>query len=266
MIAERVPPSEQIAVISPHLDDAIFSLGGTIAAWTRAGGRVVVVTVLANDPGVADPPSSWDCKSGFASASDAAWGRRAEDLLACSLVGAESEWLPFGDKEHARGGSTDDMRAAIERATADAEVVLAPGYPLTQFGGDHLLVTTLVLTLRRTPPRVGLYVEQPYAANRVLRSLVRRAPQLPLREDALTWTRIRPSLTDWRLKQKAIAAYESQLRSLGLLVRARLALYELVRGGEGIAWLPSAFDVASLASTWRNLPLAAPDNGLMNRG
>lgn len=73
-------------IISPHLDDAVLSIGGSIAAWTAKGERVVVATVFTDGPplddiaprmrGLADYPT-----------------RRAEDSRACAAVGAEACWL-----------------------------------------------------------------------------------------------------------------------------------------------------------------------------
>jgi len=39
-----------VLVISPHLDDAVLSLGGSIAAWTAAGTRVVIASVYTRGP------------------------------------------------------------------------------------------------------------------------------------------------------------------------------------------------------------------------
>jgi LmbE family N-acetylglucosaminyl deacetylase len=47
-------------VLSPHCDDAVLSLGASIAAHARAGGRVTIVTALAGDVHSADPSSAWD--------------------------------------------------------------------------------------------------------------------------------------------------------------------------------------------------------------
>jgi LmbE family N-acetylglucosaminyl deacetylase len=226
-----------IAVISPHLDDAVLSLGATIARWAREGARVTVLTVLANDPDLAGDASPWDRSGGFRNSREAAESRRTEDAKACALLGAAPSWLPFGDKEHPRGGTEDEIREALEQTVAGADVVVAPGYPLTQAGGDHLFVARVALTMARRPSKLGLYVEQPYAANRVVRRLARRAGPLPFHWERTEWQRMRPTFSDWRAKQAAIASYESQHRILGPLLRSRIGLYELVGGGEAIAWL-----------------------------
>ena len=164
--------------------------------------------------------------------------RRAEDARACAILGAHPQWLPFGDKEHPRGGTDGEIRTALQRAVGDAHVLLAPGYPLTQAGGDHLFVTRIALALLERPLRVGLYVEQPYAVHRLVKRLARRAAPLPL-PSRLEWSKVRPALVDWRAKQAAIGSYQSQRSLLGPFLRTRIAIYELATRGEAIAWLPS---------------------------
>ena len=230
-------PGTRIAVVSPHLDDAVLSVGAAIAGWARSGSEVVVVTVLANDPNLAGEASHWDRGAGFATRREAATKRRAEDARACAVLGAHAEWLPFGDKEHPRGGTDDEIRMALQRAVKDAHVLLVPGYPLTQAGGDHLLVARIALSLPERLLRIGLYAEQPYAAHRFVKRLAHRAVPLPV-DSRLEWTKVRPALADWRAKQAAIASYQSQRSLLGPFLRTRIAIYELATRGEAIAWLP----------------------------
>jgi LmbE family N-acetylglucosaminyl deacetylase len=228
----------RIAVVSPHLDDAVLSLGAAIARWARSGSHVLLVTVLANDPELAGPASQWDRRAGFATRREAATKRRTEDARACAILGAQPHWLPFGDKEHPRGGTDAEISEALRRAVEEADVMLVPGYPLTQAGGDHLFVTRIALALPERPLHIGLYAEQPYAANRLVRRLARRAGPLPF-DFRLEWSKVRPALVDWRAKQAAIASYHSQRSLLGPFLRTRIAIYELARRGEAIAWLPS---------------------------
>lgn len=80
---------QQIFVLSPHLDDAAFSCGGTIATATRRGRRVTVVTTFAGDA----PPAP----SRLAQRLHRSWGlrrdvvarRRDEDRTALRFLGAE---------------------------------------------------------------------------------------------------------------------------------------------------------------------------------
>ncbi len=84
--------------LSPHLDDAALSCGGMIYRQTRAGERVIGVTVCAGDP----PPGPL---SEFALAHHERWempveavaARRAEDLTALKILGAEAVHLTLPD-------------------------------------------------------------------------------------------------------------------------------------------------------------------------
>ena len=84
--------------LAPHLDDAALSCGGQIAGLTRAGRRVLVVTVMAGDPPtdvendyIRSLHSRWELER------DATAQRRAEDRAACALLGADYLHWPFAD-------------------------------------------------------------------------------------------------------------------------------------------------------------------------
>jgi LmbE family N-acetylglucosaminyl deacetylase len=77
--------------LAPHLDDAALSCGGQIINQTRAGQRVLVVTVMAGDPPtdaendyIRSLHARWELER------DAAAQRRAEDSAACAILGADS--------------------------------------------------------------------------------------------------------------------------------------------------------------------------------
>jgi LmbE family N-acetylglucosaminyl deacetylase len=71
-----------VLVLSPHLDDAVLSLGGSIAAWTAAGRRVVIASVYTTGPALAELAPSMRMFADYAQ-------RRAEDDAACAVLGAE---------------------------------------------------------------------------------------------------------------------------------------------------------------------------------
>lgn len=84
--------------LAPHLDDAALSCGGQIASLTRAGQRVLVVTVMAGDPPTAvendyirSLHARWELER------DATAQRRAEDSAACAILGADFLHWPFAD-------------------------------------------------------------------------------------------------------------------------------------------------------------------------
>ena len=84
--------------LAPHLDDAALSCGGQIARRTRAGERILIVTVMAGDPPtdvendyIRSLHARWDLER------DAAAQRRAEDSAACRILGADHLHWPIAD-------------------------------------------------------------------------------------------------------------------------------------------------------------------------
>ena len=105
-----------IAVVSPHLDDGVFSCGALLAA--RPGS--VVVTALAGRRGVALPPkwegvTPWDAACGFAPGDDVIAARRAEDREALSILGASPVWLDFPDAQYGPSPSPAALCRALDR-------------------------------------------------------------------------------------------------------------------------------------------------------
>jgi LmbE family N-acetylglucosaminyl deacetylase len=208
-----------LAVISPHLDDGILSLGAAIAA---AHGDVAIVTVLAGDPASELPAGEWDGRAGFATAGEATRARREEDRQACAVVGARPVWLPFSDHQYPRGGGDDDVWAQLEQALGDAESVLVPGHPLLH--EDHAWIAGLVRARGLPGRRIGRYVEQPYA------SAWSPAPA--------GWAPVGADLRHRLAKLRACRRYASQLPLMPPEARSlvRLARYEAAHGGEAARW------------------------------
>jgi LmbE family N-acetylglucosaminyl deacetylase len=240
----------RVVVVSPHLDDAVFSLGAAIARASRSGAHMSVVTVFAGVPTSTVRAGWWDEQAGFTSEGEAARARREEDRVACKVVGATPVWLPFSDATYERRVEEDELWAAVESAIEGAETVLIPGYPLEHV--DHLIVSRLILGRGAGTARLGLYVEQPYAKRRAKRRAWIR-PVAPdqletVRGRELPWTYLAAEPRDTRAKRRAALSYRSQIplfgrwhvEALGRLLITRVALYERLRGGEAVAWLDAA--------------------------
>jgi LmbE family N-acetylglucosaminyl deacetylase len=214
-----------VVVLSPHPDDAVFSLGATIARAAREGSRVTVFTVFGGDPTSSQPAGSWDRQAGFATAGEAAVARRREDELACSLVFATPVWQTFPDEQYTDGREDESVANAVREVVADADALLLPGFPLTH--ADHVRVVRLVLEGRLFRGKTVLYSEQPYTlwAGRVglpktLRDL------LP---GQVRWRATRVGYRDLALKVRACRAYASQLACIP----------------HRIVWPMSRFEIAS---------------------
>lgn len=214
----------RVVVLSPHFDDAIFSLGATIARAARRGTQVTVLTVFAGDPASRSPAGPWDHNAGFRTEGEAAAARRREDRRACAIVSATPVWQPFPDEQYP--GAPDDglLIDALERNARHADTVLIPGFPLTH--ADHLRLAALVLEAGFVRGRVRLYVEQPYA-------LWEEGPGIPapLREllgETVEWQGPRFRYRDVALKMLACRAYRSQLALMPHPVVWPMSRYELV--------------------------------------
>jgi LmbE family N-acetylglucosaminyl deacetylase len=221
---------QQLTVVSPHLDDAAVSVGALIRSLSSSGVAVTVLTVLAGDPLSRAAAGRWDTAAGFGTAGEAAQRRREEDRRACRLLGAVPVWLPFCDDQYKRGADDGTIAAQLARATANADVVLVPGFPL--LNPDHAWVTTLVSEhLRPGAAQLGFYVEQPYAAQ------LWEAPRLPAQAPPDTaWSVESMTLRDvWR-KNRAVACYRSQRQPMGPHWYRKTTAYERSRGGETVAW------------------------------
>lgn len=163
-----------VVAISPHLDDAAFSVGGLLAAHARAGDRVTIVTCFTGN--VAAPTGfalACQLDKGLAPEVDYMALRRAEDRDACAVIGATAVHLPLLEAPH-RGyasapelfaGRRDDdaMLAPLTDAIAAQIAVLKPDQLLGPLAignhVDHWLVRDALTTLA-TP--VVLWEDWPY--------------------------------------------------------------------------------------------------------
>jgi LmbE family N-acetylglucosaminyl deacetylase len=245
-------------VLSPHLDDAVLSLGATLHRVARRAWDVTVLTVLAGDPASGEPASRWDAEAGFSTAGEAAAARRAEDLRACTMLGLRPVWLPFVDGSYGRPIEEEQVWASVARRLTTADRVLLPGFPLEH--QDHAWLTRLALTRMAPGPLVGLYVEQPYA-------LRKRPCVTPAVEDLLDgtppWTVARAAVRDRAAKLRACRAYRSQRPLLARsdpLALTRIALSDIRRGGEWVAWLgPPTPGARGVSGRFRWRPHASQD-------
>jgi LmbE family N-acetylglucosaminyl deacetylase len=166
----------QAVAVSPHLDDAVFSAGGTLAVLAAAGWQVRVVTCFTAS--VADPSPfalSTQLDKGLVAHVDYMALRRDEDAAAVALLGAEPVHLPLAEAPHRgytsapdlfAGQHADDdvagpLAAAVAPHVDDADLVLAP-----QAIGDHVdhrVVVDVVAALR---PDALFWRDTPYVLRR----------------------------------------------------------------------------------------------------
>lgn len=130
-------------LISPHLDDAVFSAGGTMALLAGRGWQVIMATVFTRSVHPAYGFAlSCQRDKGLADDVDYMALRRAEDAAAAALIGAQALWLDlpeaphrgyqsaaalFGDY-HPNDAIEIELAAALRGAIADTapDLVLGP--------------------------------------------------------------------------------------------------------------------------------------------
>ena len=165
-----------VVAVSPHLDDAVFSAGGTIAAFVAAGYRVCVVTCFtATVPDPSPFALSTQLDKGVPADVDYMGLRRTEDVAACAVLGAEHVHLPLPEAPHRGYRSAvdlfngvhpdDDIGGALAQALkpllTHARLVLGP--QALGDHADHRIVAEQVATLA---PQVLWWRDTPYALHR----------------------------------------------------------------------------------------------------
>lgn len=162
--------------ISPHLDDAAFSAGATLARLSARGWRVVVATVFTGN--VARPEGfalACQLDKGLPPDADYMALRRAEDEAACAALGATLMHLPHLEAPHRgyddapalfAGVHDDDL--AEETVAADLASLIGEHQPALVLaprgiGGhvDHVVVRRALDRLDR--PRTAYWTDWPYA-------------------------------------------------------------------------------------------------------
>jgi LmbE family N-acetylglucosaminyl deacetylase len=205
-----------LLVISPHLDDAVFSCGIKLAATPGA----LVCTVFAGTPHEA-LVTDWDRQCGFDDAHQAMRARRKEDNAALDVLGARSLHLGFLDAQYAAGEhipSSEDIareiKKLIEKFTPDTLYI-----PLGLFHSDHALTYEACLDawLPDTSPTCVAYEEALY---RRMEGLA-QTRLAELKERGIIATPLLPALDPQALahgleqKRAAVSRYTSQLEAFG---------------------------------------------------
>lgn len=207
--------------VSPHLDDAAFSAGGTLARLAAQGWQVVMATVFtASVPNPRGFALACQTDKGLAPEIDYMALRRGEDRAAADALGIEEPvHLPFREAPHRGYAAPPELFAelrsddriganladAFERLVADTrpDLILAP-----QGVGGHVDHIQVVRALRGAQPPLPVlwWRDFPYTVRTAepkepLRGLFERLPEQVVRLDGPAEHR----------KAEACAAYASQL-------------------------------------------------------
>jgi LmbE family N-acetylglucosaminyl deacetylase len=207
--------ARRLLVISPHLDDAVFSCGALLAASPDA----VVCTVFAGVPEEA-LVTDWDAQCGFADAYQAMHARRAEDSAALDALGARALHLPFLDSQYAASGTQTrtDIGAAladvIHRTDCDAVLI-----PSGLFHSDHELVHGVALGVCLSDASRECIAYEDALYRRMEGLVQKRLADLGSKRIEATplLDPIDPGVLarSFETKQRAVRCYASQLRAFG---------------------------------------------------
>jgi len=154
--------------LSPHLDDAAFSAGGTLACLVDQGWTVVLATLFtASVPGPSGFALACQTDKGLSPDADYMALRRAEDLVACKALGARPVWLGLREAPHRGYASAAELFAEIrEDDTTDQAVSAA-------IAG---LLSSLQPTLLLAPQAIGAHVDHVLTA----RAIQQLRPAVPV--------------------------------------------------------------------------------------
>ena len=216
---------ERVIVISPHLDDAVFSVAGILST---CGDRAEVISVFTE--GSAGQSEAWARVTGFTDSIAEHMARRQEDALAMNRLGCRFRHLgcrPGEVDEISVDQTVDAMVQAWPETLARTLVLLpagaggpAPSTPLARLAwrllrrpwgcmphGEHELTRDLfwhAMTGRQV--RIGFYAELPYAwahSNGALKEHLHRA--LGCQTDLVEYRH------DTSEKMRLVELYQSQL-------------------------------------------------------
>ncbi len=242
--------------LSPHLDDVALSCGGQIFMETAVKNPILIVTIMAGEPASEAPLSDFarSLHQRWELARNAIMVRRAEDMVACQILGADYLHWSVPDCIYRADPATGepcypDWQAIITTQHPADEVVLAelmrqlqqlPAadeivVPLT--AGNHVDHRLTRLAAEQVwGPDLCYYEDYPYAAapEAVTAVLTPKPEQWQSTQIVLMETAV-------RAKTEAIWAYASQ-RSSFFADRAdldsKIQQYTAQVGGER-CWRPS---------------------------
>lgn len=257
ILTPMIEPLYSHIYLSPHLDDAVLSCGGTIYSQVQSGESVLVVTFFAGSPANDSlTDHARELKERWGNASDPVSVRRREDMAALDILGAKGMHLPFLDcvyRQDERShrsyySAKEDIFGPVHSAEAQWHHVLLASFlarvdeldqatlyaPLAAgHHVDHLLVRRMAQLLRQHQPgrrqHVLFYEDYPYAGD----TLTVRAALEPCSPSCCS---IHPFSFDeaaLRAKGDAVACYASQISTFWSSddeMRRALRSYATARG------------------------------------
>jgi LmbE family N-acetylglucosaminyl deacetylase len=202
---------EAALIFSPHLDDAVLSVGQVMAGRPD----MTVATVFSGVPHDCQQLTSYDANCGFTDAAQAITARRGEDRAALGHLAARPVWLDFIDHQYDQPANEAAIVDALAAVVDEVAPTLIIG-PLGLAHPDHHAARRSFERLVATTPQIEAWVYED------LPSRVLWPEEVP---EALAWWKEkghRPELGfvgtgPLERKQEALAGYASQLGLLDAL-------------------------------------------------
>ncbi|MBC7869521.1 MAG: PIG-L family deacetylase [Chitinophagaceae bacterium] len=219
--------------LSPHLDDAVLSCGGTIHHLTQRGESVTILTLMAGDPPnpLPDTPIVRDLHQRWAIGESPVAARRQEDTLSAAVVGATAKHreyadsvyrthlaLPLYPSEQSIFGEINPEDSTTKYLTIESTLFRFVFLGVTTLYAplgvghhvDHQIVRDWSLEIRQHTPglEIKFYEEYPYTRNHeaIQNALMLMKPRLKLKPETQPL-----SESDMSAKINAIACYKSQI-------------------------------------------------------
>lgn len=219
---------------SPHLDDAILSAGNAIAVRTKAGKKVLIISIFTT---ATDFPSQdaadFTKRCGFITARSFFQARRKEDLIAAKMVGAETLHLDFTDagfradhagftsvfSPHLTSGDkhlfelvTGELQKVVSiHAKTNTELFFPVGIGLHV---DHQIVTLAAGKITNPTTTQHLYFWEDIPYRNLTGATITRIAGVKRLLKGMQFVQTQAGSKAAAQKQQAIAAYKSQLESL----------------------------------------------------
>jgi LmbE family N-acetylglucosaminyl deacetylase len=159
LAAEKKIRNLSLEILSPHLDDAVYSCWHAIEASTR------VTTVFTGYP-VDEAPSPWDVSTGFDSSREAMQARLAENTRALRPTRAQIMNLDLLDAQYRCWPlEATEIAEVLDRLLASGIDILAPlGFTHAFLHEDHELLREAAKKLAQQGRAVSYYADIPYSA------------------------------------------------------------------------------------------------------
>lgn len=155
-------PPRSIAVVSPHLDDAVYSAWN----WLSGAADVTVISVFAGVPPTGTPPAPYDDLTVSADPGERMAQRRLEDDAVCRSKGWRNIHLDFLDAPYRDGPIDVNLldHALDDVLPRSVDLVLGPA--AIGLHSDHIFARDSLLRVMSSSgtQALRLYADLPYAA------------------------------------------------------------------------------------------------------